>query len=201
MSDHYFSPRPASKREDRTFQAEILGDSFIFQTDAGVFSKKGVDFGSRLLLETVEITPSIRSILDLGCGYGLIGTVLAKVYAQDNITMADVNERAVTLATENAVRNGVSNQTKQLVSDGFQALDEQCFDLILLNPPIRTGKENVYRLFAEAYEHLNPNGSLWIVIRKKQGAASAFKELERLSSEVIIRKQKKGFEILQVVKD
>ncbi|TCS94212.1 class I SAM-dependent methyltransferase [Hazenella coriacea] len=198
MSDHYYSPHPSSKSEERQFQAHLLNHSFTFQTDAGVFSKKGVDFGSRLLIETVEIGQRSK-VLDLGCGYGPIGISVAYAHPQTQVVMVDVNDRAVELAAENAKRNQVSNRVKTLVSNGFKAISDKDFDHILFNPPIRVGKETIYRLFAEAKDHLTQNGSLWIVIRKQQGAQSAKKELEQIYSSVKTIEQKKGYWIIQAM--
>ncbi|SEN60294.1 class I SAM-dependent methyltransferase [Lihuaxuella thermophila] len=200
MSDHYYSPQPASKNEHREFQASLLGHTLTFITDAGVFSKKGVDFGSRLLIETAEIG-NASTVLDLGCGYGPIGIAVAVRYPQAHVVMVDINERAVHLAAENARRNGLGNRVEVVRSDGFAEIANRKFDRILFNPPIRVGKAAVYRLFAEAKEHLNPGGSLWVVIRKQQGAASARAELERLYPSVNLARQKKGYWILEAVSD
>jgi 16S rRNA (guanine1207-N2)-methyltransferase len=200
MSDHYYSPQPASKNEQREFHASLLGHTLTFLTDAGVFSKKGVDFGSRLLIETAEIGND-SSVLDLGCGYGPIGIAVAVHYPQSHVVMVDINERAVHLAAENVKRNGLEARVEVLVSDGFTEIAGRRFDRILFNPPIRVGKAAVYRLFAEARDHLNPGGSLWIVIRRQQGAASARAELERLYPRVNLARQKKGYWILEAVSD
>jgi 16S rRNA (guanine1207-N2)-methyltransferase len=196
MSDHYYSSQPSSRMEDRGVSAKLLGNSFTFQTDAGVFSKKGIDFGSRLLIETVEIG-SAKIILDLGCGYGPIGIAMAKAYPHTELTMVDINERAIQLATMNAQVNRVSDRVKCFVSDAFSALQGQRFHQILCNPPIRTGKDQIYRWFSEAKEHLLSDGSFWIVIRKQQGAASALVHLQYIYREVRIVKQKKGYCIIQ----
>lgn len=195
MSEHYFSANPQAKSQEREIMAHLLGQSLRFRTDAGVFSKKGVDFGSRLLVETAEIEPSTL-VLDLGCGYGAIGIAVAKAVPQVNVVMVDVNERAVKLAEQNAQLNRVGGSVKVLQSDGFHAVRNQTFDSILFNPPIRTGKAVIYRLFREAAKALKPTGSLWIVIRKQQGAVSAKRELEAIFHEVDVVEQKKGYWII-----
>jgi 16S rRNA (guanine1207-N2)-methyltransferase len=200
MSDHYYSIQPTSKNEHRDFEANLLGHSLIFKTDAGVFSKKGVDFGSRLLIETAKIQ-EYAVVLDLGCGYGPIGISVAFAYPHTHVVMVDVNQRAVSLASENAKRNRVRDRVELFVSDGFSEITDRKFDHILFNPPIRVGKPVIYRLFSEAKEHLRSGGSLWIVIRKQQGAASARTELERIYSEVHLVEQKKGYWILQALND
>lgn len=196
MSDHYYSKSPTSKREDREFEVVVRGEKLSFQTDAGVFSKKGLDFGSRFLIETVDLE-AVQHVLDLGCGYGPIGLSLAKANSKIQVTMVDINERAVELAKKNALHNRLSERVQILVSDGFEKVAQQKFDCILLNPPIRTGKAVIYQMFAQAKEHLNDSGSFWIVIRKQQGAESARAELTRLFPSVEVVDHKKGYWVIR----
>lgn len=196
LTNHYYSSRPDSKTENREIIAELRGKTLTFRTDAGVFSKKGIDFGSRLLIETAKLQENDH-ILDLGCGYGPIGIALAAYYSSITVKMVDVNKRAVHLASENARLNQVEHRVQMEVSDGFSSLVGEQFDAIMCNPPIRVGKTIIYQLFEEAVKHLNPKGSLWIVIRKQQGAASAQKQLATLFSSVELIEQRKGYCILQ----
>jgi 16S rRNA (guanine1207-N2)-methyltransferase len=192
LSDHYYSTRPNSKQDERTVTAELCGEKLSFRTNAGVFSKKGIDFGSRLLIETVVLKEK-EHILDLGCGYGPIGIALAKANPTITVQMVDINERAVALVEENARRNDVAQQVRVKSSDGFDAISGELFDMILCNPPIRMGKALIYQLFEQAKKHLHPSGSLWIVIRKQQGAASAKQELANFYGSVEQVAQKKGY--------
>ena len=197
MMAHYFDPDQSKAGEDlRTVEVVMEQKSYSFLTDSGVFSKKKIDFGSRLLIETVQVGTA-KNVLDLGCGYGPIGVIIAATHPDVHVTMVDVNPRAVELAKQNAIRNGVNDRTAIQLSEGYTAIPHHSFDLVLLNPPIRAGKSVVYRLFAETQQHLNPNGRLVIVIRKQQGAASAQKELVRLYPQVEVLKQKKGYWVLQ----
>ncbi|RAL23239.1 class I SAM-dependent methyltransferase [Thermoflavimicrobium daqui] len=196
MHEHYYSSNPSAKSEERCFQAHLLEHSFTFYTDSGVFSKKGIDFGSRLLIENVSLQQE-KTVLDLGAGYGPIGITLARAYPQLSVVMVDINERAIALAKRNAEVNRVIGQVECIVSEGFSELANRSFDMILFNPPIRIGKSAIYELFSEAKSHLVPGGSLWIVIRKKQGAESAKKELERNYDHVEVVAQKKGYWIIQ----
>jgi 16S rRNA (guanine1207-N2)-methyltransferase len=196
MADHYYSSAPGSSGEDRRIIADLRGLTFHFQADAGVFSKKGIDFGTRLLIETM-ILPEAGDILDLGCGYGPVGVVSAAVAPECRVTMVDVNRRALELARKNADSNGVAHRVEVLESDGFSAIQDRSFATILTNPPIRAGKKTVYRLFEESAEHLLPGGELWVVIRKQQGGASAQKKLEQLFPQVELVARKKGFWILR----
>ncbi len=109
MSDHYYSRKPEGEERLSTWETELGGFPFVFTTSTGVFSKNDVDFGSRLLLETIK-KPDIQApILDLGCGYGPIGLFLAKKYPDTLIKMVDINERAIKMTKLNAERNKVSN--------------------------------------------------------------------------------------------
>ncbi|GIP41506.1 methyltransferase [Paenibacillus sp. J31TS4] len=195
MSDHYYSARPASGHDRQQIRETLRGRTFTFWTDAGVFAKKGVDFGSKLLIDTMEI-PQDAKVLDVGCGYGPIGLTAAHLAEAGSVTMVDINERAVELARENARRNEISN-VRVLQSNMLEAVKEERFHCILTNPPIRAGKEVVHGIFEQARECLEPGGELWVVIQKKQGAPSAFAKLESLFASVQEANKAKGFRIFR----
>ncbi|PWK05666.1 class I SAM-dependent methyltransferase [Tumebacillus permanentifrigoris] len=195
MSDHYFSNKPTVEHDLRTIRVALRGQEFVFWTDAGVFSKAGIDFGSELLIESMEI-PSDATVLDVGCGYGPIGLAAAKLAAAGQVTMLDVNERAVELARKNATSNGIAN-VEILVSDRYEHVQGRRFDVILTNPPIRAGKLVVHSIFDGAVEHLTERGELWVVIQKKQGAPSAKKRLEELFDSVEDVARDAGFRIFR----
>jgi 16S rRNA (guanine1207-N2)-methyltransferase len=176
MVDHYFSDNPNLKHDFRRFADILRGREFTFITDAGVFSRDRIDRGTRLMLESVELDGASK-ILDLGCGYGVIGVVAAKLLPNSSVTMVDVNDRGVKLSRWNIELNKVNNAVA-LCSDGFSAIGEQHFDLILTNPPIRAGKQVMYRLVDEAVAHLMPGGRFCAVIRTKQGAKSYQKKMQ-----------------------
>lgn len=198
MSEHYFSNRPEAEHDEREFTFDLRGRTFRFVTDAGVFSRDRVDFGSVLLIETMEFSPDAR-VLDVGCGYGPIGLTAAFLAPSGHVTMIDVNERAVSLAKRNAERNGISNVTI-LVSDLYEQVRGQTFHVILTNPPIRAGKDTVHRIFTEGYDLLADGGELWVVIQKKQGAPSALKKLQEVYREVEEVERKKGYSIFRAKK-
>ncbi|MBU5443747.1 class I SAM-dependent methyltransferase [Paenibacillus sp. MSJ-34] len=198
MSEHYYSNRPAVGHDRNTIEATLRGHRLKFVTDAGVFSKGGVDYGSKVLIEHMDIKPD-ANILDVGCGYGPIGLTAAKLAPDGQVTMIDVNERAVRLAQENAALNGVSN-AEALQSDLFAGVAGRRFNTILTNPPIRAGKETVHRIFTESFAHLQDGGSLWVVIQKKQGAPSAKAKLESVFGRVEEVGKDKGYRIFKAVK-
>lgn len=198
--DHYYSQTPQSGRESISFEAVLRGAKLSFLSDSGVFSKKGIDFGSQLLIETMDI-PVGAAVLDVGCGYGPIGLSAALLSKPGQVTMVDVNERALELARNNAARNGIGNvRIKQ--SDALEQVLGERFNRILTNPPIRAGKEVVHRIFAQAYGCLLPEGELWVVIQKKQGAPSAFAKLEELFGDGNVEEatKDKGYRIFRAKK-
>ena len=200
MTNHYYSQNPEVGSDPQHFTFDLRGHSFRFKTDHGVFSKKEVDFGSRVLIDAFEPAGVEGPVLDVGCGYGPIGLSLAKEFPERKVHMIDVNERALSLASENAKANGIGN-VEIYRSDRFDQVEEKKFSAILTNPPIRAGKETVHAIFTESAEHLAENGELWVVIQKKQGAPSAMEKMEELFSNVEVVVKKKGYYILRSVKE
>lgn len=199
VSDHYYTSNPATPHERRKLVTTIANQTLTLYSDAGVFSKNSVDFGSKVLIEAMEIRETDK-ILDVGCGYGPIGLIAAKKASQGHVTMIDVNGRAVELAKENANLNKINNVTI-LESDLFAALaGNQQYDVVLTNPPIRAGKAVVHAIFEGAYDRLKEGGALWIVIQKKQGAPSAKAKLESLFKTVDEITKDKGYRIYKATK-
>lgn len=199
MSDHYYSNKPQSVSRRQEFDIALRGFNFRFTSDAGVFSRDGVDYGSRVLIEHMEIPPNAR-VLDIGCGYGPIGLTAARLAPQGHVTMIDINERAVELAKHNAKANGIHNVTFAS-SDLFSSVAGETYDVILTNPPIRAGKAVVHQLFSESYQHLEAGGATWVVIQNKQGAPSARAKLEQLYGEEQVYEvgKDKGYRIYQCI--
>ena len=194
--EHYYSNSPKVTSRELSIQAKMRGMEWTFISDAGVFSKTGIDFGTRLLIETIEITDG-DTILDLGCGYGVVGVVLGTETPKGTITFTDINERAVMLARKNCQRHQIKNASF-FVSDGFRELPNQKFNHIVLNPPIRAGKAKIYSMFDDAAGYLESAGAFWIVIHKKHGADSAIKKLETSYKSVEIVNKKSGYQIIRV---
>lgn len=198
MSNHYYSDKPQVAHDRRAKEAELRGWKLRFVTDAGVFSKSGIDYGSRVLIDAIELTAGAH-VLDVGCGYGPIGLTAAKLVPEGHVTMIDINERAVELSRENAKANGITNVTV-MQSNLLSEVNQRDFDAVLTNPPIRAGKETVHTIFEQAHQHLKVGGSLWIVIQKKQGAPSAKAKLESLFGRVEEVTKDKGYRIFKAVK-
>jgi len=159
---------------------------FIFVTDAGVFSKDHADPATDLLLKTIP--PLSGSLLDMGCGYGIIGIVLAKAYGLV-LSQADVNPLAVDLTRLNARQNGVESNV--FLSDGFREIPGT-FDAIAVNPPIHAGKAVTYKMYEDAATRLNPGGCLYVVTLKKHGAESTREKLMSVFGDCEALYKKKG---------
>jgi len=187
---HYFSEEQTTPSKRKVFTYQYKSYSYTFITDTGVFSVGHIDSGTDILLQ--HIPPLSGSLLDMGCGYGAIGIVLAKEYNLA-LTQADINPRAIELARENCEKNGL--QSNIILSNQFSKILGQ-FDTIVINPPIHAGKQVIYSLYKDAFACLNEFGNLYIVIRKKHGAESTITKLTQIFGNTSILHKKKGIYVL-----
>ena len=196
MNDHYYSHNPTSESRPVSASFSYRGHDLTLMTDAGVFSRGELDSGTRILLEALPEALHGR-ILDLGCGWGPVGICVGLENPEAQIVFSDVNERALSLTQNNAAKYGVNGTFVQ--SDGFSNI-EGSFDCVITNPPIRTGKQVIYQMFADAQQRLMENGELYIVIRKQQGAESAKKYLQTLFPDVSVIDKSGGYWIIRCIK-
>ncbi|VPB47565.1 16S RNA G1207 methylase RsmC [Streptococcus pneumoniae] len=192
----YYAENPDAAHDIHELRVELLGQKMTFLTDAGVFSKKIVDFGSQLLLKCLEVNQG-ETILDVGCGYGPLGLSLAKAYGVQ-ATMVDINTRALDLARRNAEKN---NAKATIFQSNIYEQVEGHFDHVISNPPIRAGKQVVHEIIEKSKDFLETSGDLTIVIQKKQGAPSAKSKMEGVFGNCEILKKDKGYYILRSVKE
>lgn len=199
MTNHYYSDNPETEHQLKYWSFPLLGKEFQFVTDSGVFSRETVDFGSRLLIESFDANElPAGTILDVGCGYGPIG--LALVYdTKLPVEMIDVNNRAVELAKQNAEKNQLTADIHQ--SNIYADLHQKEYAAIISNPPIRAGKKVVHEILSGAFDLLKPQGSLTIVIQKKQGAPSAKNKMAEVFGNVETIAKDKGYFILKSIKE
>ena len=191
--DQYFTREPSSESRPVICEFEDRGRKYVFETDAGVFSRGEVDQGTEILLKAL---PDLEGdILDLGCGWGVVGTCLKGRNPDARIVMVDVNLRALELSRKNLSRNGASAEV--LESDGFEGIRDRTFDAVVTNPPIRAGKEKVYEMLGDAAHLLKSGGQLFVVIRKQQGAESCMRYLKTLFDEVDKIDRSAGYWVLQ----
>ena len=189
---HYFENDDKVKTNEMTHQVKIRNLDLSFITDHGVFSKKGLDFGTRTLLESSPIEQMNGSILDFGCGYGPIGIFLKKYNQNFLIHMIDINKRSLNLALKNAILNDVVVNIYE--SDMYQNVSTK-FDYIVTNPPIRVGKKILYEILLQAKKHLKVGGKIYFVIHKDQGAKSVMKDMKN-EYEVTLITKNKGFYVI-----
>lgn len=192
----YYAENPDAAHDIHELRVDLLGEKMTFLTDAGVFSKKMVDFGSQLLLKCLEVDEG-DSVLDVGCGYGPLGLSLAKAYGVQ-ATMVDINNRALDLARQNAEKNNVKATIFQ--SNIYEQVKGK-FDHVISNPPIRAGKQVVHEIIEKSKDFLGIGGDLTIVIQKKQGAPSAKSKMEDVFGNCEIVKKDKGYYILRSVNE
>ena len=183
---HYFT-NDKIKSEEKKVNVKIKNQDYTFITDNGVFSKKGLDFGTRTLLESLNVDKLKGDVLDFGTGIFIAKNTSA------NVDMIDVNERSLSLASKNAELNNV--KTNIFKSDIYENITKK-YDYIITNPPIRVGKEILYKILFEAENHLKPNGEMWIVVNKDQGAKSTLKDLSKIYETEVVNKNK-GFYIIK----
>lgn len=188
---HYFTNDNIQSNE-KVIKCKINNISFSFYTDNNVFSKKGLDFGTRSLLENLEVEKLHGDILDFGCGYGPIGIYISKI-KNIKVDMIDINLRSIELVKKNALLNNTAINVFE--SNLYENIKGK-YDFIISNPPIRVGKKILYEILFDASKHLKENGELWIVVNKNQGAKTILKDLEKKYKVTLINKNK-GFYIIK----
>lgn len=190
---HYFENDQNLPSNLKKTITNIFNQNFIFYTDNGVFAKHGLDFGSKLLLESLPLEDLEGPILDVGCGYGVLGIIINK---KTNLTvdMVDVNKRALHLSKRNVKENKCEN-IEIFESNCYEQITKK-YKTIITNPPIRAGKKIVYEILINARNHLTDDGILYFVIRKEQGAKSVISDLKKYYDVTIVNKSK-GFFIIK----
>jgi len=201
---HYFDENPTTPSGPRELTARFHGIDFVFTSDSDVFAKKHIDFGTKLLLDTAILDLHTRCIrqgrlLDLGCGYGVIGITMKRVFPAMDVVMADINQRAAALASENAKANHCP-YISIVQSDGWENIDGT-FHVVMTNPPVRAGKKTVFAFYDGAFAHLEPGGFLYVVLQKKQGAPSSFARLESLFGSCEVIEKDAGYWIMRAQKN
>ncbi len=194
--EHYFIEKEHKDSDFFEFTWQFLNYSYIFKSCDDVFSKDNVDYGTFVLLKAIAKNATIYGdVLDIGCGYGVIGIVLSKLYPDIKITQSDVNETALMLTRNNIKVNNVNNIKKVVKSNAYENIEEN-FDFIISNPPIKAGKKVLLDILNGAYQKLNNSGSLIFVIKKKFGEDSIKKKLSQIFSSVEVMERESGYYVL-----
>lgn len=193
---HYFIDNNEIMKNRKEISFRFLNYDYVFDTVDNIFSKEKIDYGSRLLIETMIKRNVSGKLLDLGSGTGVIGIVLSKNCTIE-VTAVDVTTHAIELTRINAQKNNVE---LEVIKSNGQYVNNCYFDLVAINPPIRAGKKIIYQLFEDSYDSLKVNGSLWIVMRKQHGASSAIEYLMKMFQRVTVVEKSKGFLIIEASK-
>ncbi|QNQ81876.1 class I SAM-dependent methyltransferase [Lactobacillus sp. PV037] len=198
----YFATNPDAKHDERQVHYKVDKVDLKFTTDAGVFSKLRIDYGSGVLIKAMKGVhfPPV-GILDVGTGYGPIGLFAAKFWPNQTVDMVDVNERALELAKRNAKINQLNNVNIYSSNAYHEIASDKKYGLICTNPPIRAGKKVVDEILENAKDHLVKDGVLLVIIQKKQGAPSAKKLLEATFGNCEILARDKGYYLLKSIKN
>lgn len=200
--NHYYDENPEVESDELLFTYSYDNHDLELITDSGVFSKGKIDFGSDLLVTTfLKAYPPgpAKKIIDVGCGYGPIGLMIAKVSPHHEVTMVDINQRALSLSRKNKKRNRIDN-AEIIESNGLSQVEDNTYDFVLTNPPIRAGKQVVHSILEDAFNKLKQGGALYVVIQKKQGMPSAKKKMQETFDNVEVLEKSKGYYILRSVK-
>ncbi len=195
----YFDNDNSVISKERTIELSLYDKNIKFITDNGVFSKNKIDQGSIVLLKAILPLNLGEKILDLGCGYGAIGLSIASFKQEAHVTCADINTRALTLCEKNARINNLDSRITCLTSDIYENIKGK-YDSIVINPPIRAGKKVIYDMFLGAKDYLIDGGSLYIVIRTKQGAESAKDYIAKCFGNITLLEISKGYRIYKATK-
>jgi 16S rRNA (guanine1207-N2)-methyltransferase len=193
--DHYFSADPRTPFERTTVRCSVWGHELELDSGSGVFSHGRLDPGTAVLFRETA-PPTGGRLLDLGCGWGVIGLALARAAAGADVTAVDVNERALLLARENAVRLGVAGRYRALLPDDVDA--DAAYDEIWSNPPIRIGKQALHALLLTWLPRLAPGGRAVLVVGKNLGADSLQRWLGEQGWPTRRLASAKGFRVLEV---
>lgn len=194
---HYFIDKGHKKEDYFTYTTEFNGRKYKFHSVDNMFSKDGLDEGTRVLLNAVIKNYSLNGdVLDLGCGIGSIGVILKSEFGECNVDMADINNTAIQLAKKNCEANNVSNNV--FFSNLYSDIDKK-YDYIVTNPPIKVGKEILFGVVTGAKSHLKGGGEIVLVIRKSHGQESMKKHMESVFGNAEILKRDKGYYIMRSV--
>ena len=192
--NHYFAEHPKSKMRLGIIHTHLRGIHFEFLSASGVFSKKRVDLGTRLLIESM-VLPQEGYVLDIGCGYGAVGIAAAIFNPNLRVIMVDVNERAVRLARQNAEKNYVSNVE---VRRGYlyEPVKDLVFSCVLSNPPVSAGMETVKAIISEAPEHMASKALFQMVVKSKIGGKRLLMVFEEAFGNIEVLARKSGYRVL-----
>ncbi len=188
--EHYYTEKPTSKEETIKIKIKLKTNSFELLSSPGLFSKNELDSASQLLIETAQITKT--KILDIGCGYGVIGISLLKQNPELEVTFSDINERAIKYTKKNLAKHKITG--KVIKSYLFDNIEDN-YDHIISNPPHSAGREICFKLIEDAHKHLNKDGTLQIVARHNKGGKVLSEKIKEVFGNTKDIAKKSGFRV------
>lgn len=192
MPEHYYTEKPTSKLVTKQITVRINGTELKLTTASSTFSREKIDLGTKILIENAEIKKG-ATVLDLGCGYGVVGITIAKTVPDTNVVLTDVNQRATQLAQENAKQNNVTVDVR--TGDSYEPVAGQTFDYILLNPPQTAGRKLCFQLIEQAPAHLSSEGIFYLVARHKKGGAVLEAKMKEIFGNVETVARESGYRV------
>ena len=197
-AEHYFSAQPESKEKLGLIHTNLRGKPFTFLTSSSVFSKKRVDTGTRLLIETMML-PETGYVLDVGCGYGAVGIAAAALNPNLHVVMTDVNTRAIHLAKHNIKKNKAANAEAR---NGYlyEPVKELMFNCVLSNPPVSAGMETVKAIITQAPKVMVAKATLQMVIKSKTGGKTLQSVFNETFGESKVLARESGYRVLTAEK-
>lgn len=189
-NEHYFSEKQESVFRINSIEILLRGREFKFDTVSGVFSVGRVDKGSYLLVEKCIVEDGFR-VLDLGCGYGVVGIVIGGIFDCE-VVLTDVNKRAAYISKKNAKKNNV--EVKVVRGDMYEKVDG-LFDTILFNPPQHAGKDLCMEMISKSEKYLKSGGLLQVVARHNKGGKSFALKMEEVFGNVRDIAKKGGYRV------
>lgn len=187
--EHYYSEQQKSSLKIKKIKQKIKGAEFEFFTSFGVFSKERVDKGTLVLAENMLIEKNSK-VLDIGCGIGVLGIVVAKLFNAD-VVMSDINKRAIMLAKKNIKLNNVNADIYQ--GNLYETIKKNDFDVVLSNPPQTAGKELCFKLIEESKQHLKKDGNLQLVARHNKGGKTLSNKMQEVFGNAKVTAKKSGY--------
>ena len=187
-NQHYSTQFPDVRVKVYSVPESLNRHLYLFKTVTGIFSFKKLDLGTKVFIEHMKIPEEKCVLLDLGCGYGAIGIVLAYLSPQSTLYLTDINKRALWCTKENIKYNLSERSGKVIVLEGsyLKPFENKSFkfDGIYINPPLRSGRREFLTLCEDIPRYLKPKGLFQFVIKKKMGAEYIHTYLQKHLSEL-----------------
>jgi len=189
---HYYSEQQDSEFKPKKIHIRLNKVSFDLYSAAGVFSKNKIDKGTEVLINNCIVKDKWK-VLDFGCGYGVVGIAIKKLYPEARVVMTDINKRAINLAKMNIKLNKIEDiEIKQ--GNLYEKIDDK-FDTILVNPPQTAGKYICFEIIKQGKKYLKRGGFIQLVARSRKGGKQLSGFMEKIFGNVKAIAKKSGYSV------